>query len=646
VTPGQDGAVGRSGTDESGALLRAAKAAHSAGQTAAAEELYTRVIATGTAHAAEAHRCLGILCAQTNRLPRAIEHVRAALSINPDDALLSNDLGMLYQRANRLGDAITVYREVIARRPNFAATHLRLGSALHQQGTLEEAIESYRRALSVDPGLADAQLNLGVALQQLGRHGEAAAAFGAVLSIEPRSAGAHFNLGISLIAQDRVDEGIAAYRAALSLDPSVAAVHANLGMAHERRQELDAAIACYRRAIELEPRLAVAHNNLGCALRRQGRFGEATDAHREALRIDPSMMLAYVDLGSALEGLGQADEAILSYRRAIALDPGFAMAHRALAVALRDKGLLEEAFASFRRHASLVFGSPSPRTEPPPPYRTKHDREQLDYLVENRVLAAAAAIDSRSEPPQRLDECFSTPFLIERGERIATPAINLRDDRAALEARWDRSDPKIVVVDNLLSTEALDGLKRFCWGSTIWRSEYRGGYLGAMPESGFAVPLLAQISDELVAALPRIFRDHPLLQWWAFKYDSELSGIGVHADFAAVNVNFWITPDEANLDPEHGGLVIWDKPAPLDWTFDKYNSVETDEICEFLARSGAKSTTVPYRANRAVIFDSDLFHATDRIRFKGGYLNRRINVTLLYGLREQADGMARPKPRA
>ncbi len=43
--------------------------------------------------------------------------------------------------------------------------------------------------------------------------------------------------------------------------------------------------------------------------------------------------------------------------------------------------------------------------------------------------------------------------------------------------------------------------------------------------------------------------------------------------------------------------------------------------------------TVPYRANRAVIFDSDLFHETDRIRFADGYQNRRINITMLYGRR-------------
>ena len=98
-----------------------------------------------------------------------------------------------------------------------------------------------------------------------------------------------------------------------------------------------------------------------------------------------------------------------------------------------------------------------------------------------------------------------------------------------------------------------------------------------------------------------------------------------------MNVNFWITPDEANLDPG-GGLVVWDKAAPLDWDFDKYNADES-AMRAFLESAGAKAITMPYRANRAVIFDSDLFHETDRFHFREGYENRRINITYLYGWR-------------
>jgi hypothetical protein len=35
----------------------------------------------------------------------------------------------------------------------------------------------------------------------------------------------------------------------------------------------------------------------------------------------------------------------------------------------------------------------------------------------------------------------------------------------------------------------------------------------------------------------------------------------------------------------------------------------------------------------ATIFNSDLFHETGEIRFREGYENRRVNVTMLYGRR-------------
>jgi hypothetical protein len=43
---------------------------------------------------------------------------------------------------------------------------------------------------------------------------------------------------------------------------------------------------------------------------------------------------------------------------------------------------------------------------------------------------------------------------------------------------------------------------------------------------------------------------------------------------------------------------------------------------------------IPYRSNRAVVFSSDYFHETDRTHFKEGYINRRINLTMLYGRRQ------------
>ena len=54
------------------------------------------------------------------------------------------------------------------------------------------------------------------------------------------------------------------------------------------------------------------------------------------------------------------------------------------------------------------------------------------------------------------------------------------------------------------------------------------------------------------------------------------------------------------------------------------------EICKLL-KNRAKCVNVPYKFNRAVLFNSDYFHETDKINFKDEYEARRINITYLFG---------------
>jgi len=376
----------------------------------------------------------------------------------------------------------------------------------------------------------------------------------------------------------------------------------------------------YREVLRARPDHLGITNNLGIALKDQGKLADAAAMFRKVLARNANDVLAHINLGNVLRLQGELGAAAASYRRAIALKPDMPLAHANLGTALCESGHTEESFASFRRHAELAYGaaaSPAPNAGPVAPHKARHDREQREYLDARRAAPSAAKA-----------------FHLEDGSRVAGRAVRPDASAGEIAKQWQTSQPQLVVIDNLLTDAALDKLRRFCWGSTIWRKVYANGYLGALPEHGFACPLLAQIADELRGTYPAILGEHPLLQLWGFKYDSTLTGIAVHADFAAVNINFWITPDEANLDPDSGGLIVWDVAAPLDWGFAKYND-DVAAARDFLARSGARAVKIPHRANRAVIFDSDLFHETDSINFKDGYENRRINITLLYGRREK-----------
>ena len=220
------------------------------------------------------------------------------------------------------------------------------------------------------------------------------------------------------------------------------------------------------------------------------------------------------------------------------------------------------------------------------------------------------------------------------------PLLNPALDKDKLQKQWfgedpDHENPGVIVVDDLLTDAALQRIHQIMLESTVWYQTKMplkfGGYVGAYIDDGLHDRLLLALAFELHKALPRIMKGNPFRYLWAYKYDSDYTGINTHADEAAVNVNIWLTPDKANLDPDSGGLVVYTAKPPADWNFAEYNT-NTDFVREkLLEPTGFANVTVPYRQNRAVIFDSALFHKTDDCKFKQGYKNRRINLTLLYG---------------
>ena len=93
----------------------------------------------------------------------------------------------------------------------------------------------------------------------------------------------------------------------------------------------------------------------------------------------------------------------------------------------------------------------------------------------------------------------------------------------------------------------------------------------------------------------------------------------------------YVTKDKDG-NKNSGGLKVYDVPAPEDWTFQRYNK-DKHVIDKFLNDTKANCTNIPYKFNRAVLFNSAYFHETDEINFKDGYEARRINTTYLFGHR-------------
>jgi phage pi2 protein 07 len=209
--------------------------------------------------------------------------------------------------------------------------------------------------------------------------------------------------------------------------------------------------------------------------------------------------------------------------------------------------------------------------------------------------------------------------------------INSNLDLKTIENNYLTSNPQFIYFDNFLNNQALEEIRKFCLLSTIWHEyDRKRGYIASYMSNGFNFNLIYQLAEELQKNFPKIFKHYNLRNVWAFKYMDNSEGVLIHADEAVINVNFWITPDESNLNKDSGGLIVYDKEAPKEWDFKQYNT-NTDYINKFLKDFNSESKKISYKQNRAIIFNSSLFHQTDNFDFKRGYENHRINITLLFG---------------
>ncbi len=639
--------------DDAQAQVELAMALQQAGNLSGAVTAYARAIALQPEWP-QAYAMLGIALQSLGQVDDAIGAFRQAIQLAPDEAQTWSNLGVLQQERGRSAEAIDALQNAIRLQPRFTEAHANLGVILRLQGRLDEAIEAFRHALALRPNYAEAHANLGVCFNQLGRSDDAASALRVATILKPDYAEAHADLGRVMMTLGRPGDAAAACRSAISLGMETSDNYLSMGVALQDMGQADDAIAAYQRAIDLSPDCADALSNLGVVLLEQTLHDKAIAAFRRAAALNPSHPHAFANLSIALHERGDDEQAAQCFEQAVRLNPDDADVYSNFAMVRIHQQRFDDALALLGKAADLNqnHGRQPGERLTVPFYRIKHDREQVALLRERGLLAPefagyADALDALSvSQSSAADSTTNLPIDADVLSRIAPsynrlvhlpaavalngPCLNPQLDIVQLERAYLESRPEVVWVDDFLAQPTLEAIRNFCLEATVWKKEYPNGYLGATLKDGFASPLILRIAEELRTTFPAIFGRNLLEQAWAFKYDSTMKGINVHADFAAVNVNFWITREQACLDPERGGLVIWDVEAPRDWSFQKYNGDEA-QIRRFLSESGAKSIRVPYRENRCVIFNSTLFHETDRFAFNDTYQDRRINVTLLYG---------------
>lgn len=124
----------------------------------------------------------------------AVSVFRHAARVEPQNALVQNNLGAALARSGRSNEAEGPLREALRIRPDYTEAAFNLGSVLAEEGNPDEAVFWYDRALALHPRFAEAYNNKGVLAARCGRFEEAAGLFEAALSIRPGYEDARRNL--------------------------------------------------------------------------------------------------------------------------------------------------------------------------------------------------------------------------------------------------------------------------------------------------------------------------------------------------------------------------------------------------------------------------------------------------------------------
>jgi Flp pilus assembly protein TadD len=173
---------------------------HQAGDFAAAEALYAKVLSVEATHAGALHN-LGLIHMSRGDVAGALVLLGSAVEQRPAEPTFQFNLGLAYQSAGQPTRAAAAYRQALAANPAYRKALENLGVVLQDLEQQEAAIEAYRRALALDASSALARQNLGNALRALGRLHDAESEYRALLDLQPLQADAATQLGATRLSR-------------------------------------------------------------------------------------------------------------------------------------------------------------------------------------------------------------------------------------------------------------------------------------------------------------------------------------------------------------------------------------------------------------------------------------------------------------
>jgi cellulose synthase operon protein C len=215
----------------------------------------------------------------------AIEALRRALSVDPDNLRAQRALVDAFLAQDKPAEATKVALEIQKQRPKADVGFLIEGGIEASKQRWEPALAAYRKGLQAAPDSTELATRTHVALTAAKKTAEADRHAAAWLKAHPQDAGFRFYLGDLALARRDLPRAEAAYREVLKLQPENALALNNVAwlMAAQKKP---GAVPLAEKAVELLPDRPVIMDTLATALAAEGQPDKGVDIMRQALALD------------------------------------------------------------------------------------------------------------------------------------------------------------------------------------------------------------------------------------------------------------------------------------------------------------------------------------------------------------------------
>ena len=202
---------------------------------------------------------------------------------------------------------------------------------------------------------------------------------------------------------------------------------------------------------------------------------------------------------------------------------------------------------------------------------------------------------------------------------------------------WDKirddyvgSGENYVVIDDFLPNDIAHQLHAELLKNKMWRvkNPVSKHLHNRQPKTDVTRAIVPRLQSIVMAHFDQAFRVN---DFWAMLYSRNTDG-NVHADFGELTLTYWLTDDAHNLDTASGGLVLYDVKRPAKMKVTEYLSAGGASRAYVDANSSGEPTKIPYKFNRAIIFNPCIFHKSDTPKFDlRSPETMRMNMTISFG---------------